>query len=105
MSVMSTWFSKNLGDAMMAFEELDQIESRFRSIYSEETCPVDVAVFARHNSEGSLHCHVEVFFSPAASELAKQMNAEACGKPSYNDLGLLAGAEACWAVLFPGRQR
>ena len=102
---MNSWYSKNLGDAMMAFEQLDQIESRFRSLYGQHVSPSDVAVFTRHNSEGSLHCRVEVFFSPAAGELARQMDAQTCSKPVFDDLGLLAGAEESWSVLFPERQR
>ena len=104
-SVMDRWFRKDLGDAMMAFEELDQIEARFHSIYGKQKCPNDVAVFSRHSSEGSLHCRVEVYFSPAACELAKQMAAEQCGKPVFDDLGLLVGAEESWSELFPERQR
>ena len=102
---MNRWFSKNLGDAMLAFEQLDQIEAQYRAIYGQQASPNDVAVFTRHNSEGSLHCRVEVFFSPAAFELAKQMDAEPCGKPSSNELGLLAGTEASWTALFPEQQR
>jgi hypothetical protein len=102
---MNRWFSKDLGDAMLAFEELDQIEAQYRAIYGQQASPNDVAVFTRHNSEGSLHCRVEVFFSPAASELAKQMNAQPCNKPSSNDLGLLAGTEASWTALFPEQRR
>jgi len=102
---MDTWFKKDLGDAMMAFEQLGQIEAQFHSIYGQQACANDVAGFSRHNSEGSLHCRVEVFFSPAASGLAIQMEAEPCGKPSFNDLGLLAGTEASWTKLFPEWQR
>ena len=104
-SEVGSWFRKNLGDAMMAFEQIEQIESQFRSIYGRRACADDVAVFTRHNSEGSLHCRVEVFVSPAAGELAKQIDAEPCRKPPTNDLGLLAGNPACWSVLFPEWQR
>ena len=55
----------------------------------------------RHNSEGHLHCQVEVYFSPAAAFLAKEIDADPCNKPSIDGLDLLIGPEDSWAVLFP----
>jgi hypothetical protein len=98
---MSSWFRKDLGDAMMAFEPLGQIEALFQSAYGVGTPPRDVAVFVRHNSEGHLHCRVEVFFSPASAVLAKEMDADPCDQPSIDGLGLLVGSENSWSVLFP----
>lgn len=98
---MSAWFYKNLGDAMLAFEALGHIEALFRSTYRTAELPKDVAVFVRHNSEGRLHCQVEVYFSPAAAFLANEMNADPCGKPSRGGLGLLVGSEDSWTALFP----
>jgi len=96
-----TWFYKNLGDAMMAFEPLANIENRFRSTYLIAPYPKDVAVFVRHNSEGRLHCEVEVYLSPASVVLAKELDAEPCARPSPNGLGLLIGSEDSWSALFP----
>jgi len=98
---MSAWFHKNLGDAMLAFESLGHIEALFQSAYRTAAHPTDVAVFVRHNSEGRLHCQVEVYFSPAAALLANEMDADPCEKPSRDGLGLLIGSEDSWSTLFP----
>jgi hypothetical protein len=98
---MSSWFCKHLGDAMMAFEPLGHIEALFQSAYRVAARPKNVAVFVRHNSEGHLHCQVDVFFSPASAILAEEMDADPCEKPSINGLGLLIGSEDSWSVLFP----
>lgn len=86
---------------MMAFEPLGHIEDLFRSAYRAAPHSKEVAVFIRHNSEGRLHCEVEVFFSPAAAFLAKALDAEPCARPAKNGLGLLIGAEDSWSALFP----
>ena len=101
---MSTWFRKDLGDAMMAFEPLGRIEDLFRSAYPAAARTEDVAVFVRHDSEGRLHCQVEVYFSPASVLLAKEMDAEPCDKPAPDGLDLLIGSEDSWPALFPERR-
>lgn len=99
---MNAWFYKNLGDAMMAFEPLAEIENRFQSTYQVAPCAKEVAVFMRHNAEGRLHCEVEVYFSPASVDLAKQLGAAPCTRPSRNGLSLLIGSQDAWPALFAG---
>ena len=98
---MSSWFYKNLGDALMAFEPLGDIEGQFHSTYRVDPCPKEVAVFIRHNSEGHLHCEVEVYFSPASVVLAMELDADPCTRPSTSGLSLLIGSEGSWSALFP----
>jgi hypothetical protein len=86
---------------MMAFEPLGHIEALFQSAYRDTACPKNVAVFVRHNSEGHLHCQVDVFLSPGAAFLAKEIDAAPCGKPSIDGLDLLIGSKDSWSVLFP----
>jgi len=97
----NTWFTSNLGDAMLAAEALERIRS---SLPLSRAVPGagDMAVFVRHESEGRLHCEVRVYFSPAAAALASAVGAVACARPSASDLGLLAGPETAWQTLFPG---
>jgi len=102
---MKKWFSKNLGDAMLAGEPLEQLERRFLSMYADADCPNDMAVFMRHESEGRLHCEVKVYFSPASVGVAREIDAELCEKPSPDDLSILAGSEDSWLILFPERGR
>ena len=98
---MSSWFTTNLGDAMLADESLERIRERFLTEYRKANYPKDMAVFVRHESEGRLHCDAKVFLSPALAALAKEFAATPCARPSSNDLGLLAGSEESWALLFP----
>lgn len=99
---MSAWFHKDLGDAMMAYEPLARIEALFESTYRAVARPKDAAVFVRHVSEGSLHCHVVVYFSPASASLAEEIGADPCDRPSTDGLSLLIGSEDSWSALFPG---
>lgn len=98
---MNDWFYRNLGDAMMAFEPLDHIETMFGSAYRTIALPKDVAVFVRHVSEGGLHCQVEVYFSPASGSLARKAGASPCERPSTDGLDLLIGSDESWSALFP----
>ena len=102
---MMTWFSKNLGDGVLAQQPLDELEESFLSAYAMADCPEDMAVFLRHESEGRLHCEVMVYLSPASEAVAREVDAEPCVKPSPAGLGLLAGSEECWLMLFPERGR
>ena len=98
---MKTWFSKNLGDGMMACVPLGRIEDALTLILEKADCIEDMAVFTRNSSEGSLHCEVYVYFSPALASMAKELGAAPCSRPASGGLSLLAGSEASWAVLFP----
>lgn len=101
---MNTWFSKQLGDGILAFEPKDRIEALFAPLFAAAARPVEMAVFTRHELEGRLQCEVVAYFSPAAQAIARRMDAQACEKPLRAELDLLAGEPGCWAVLFPERQ-
>jgi len=98
---MSVWFTKNLGDAMLAGESLEQIKTLFLSAYEQSGNADEMALFFRHESEGRLHCEVKIYFPPASAFVAQAVDAIPCNKPSPDGLGLLAGSEASWSVLFP----
>jgi hypothetical protein len=100
---MSTWFYKQLGDAIMAAEPSDQIRESFLSLFAAAGNPADMAIFTRNDSEDRLHCEVFVYFSPAASDIAKKFDAQPCEIPLRNGLDLLAGNNNCWSALFPER--
>jgi hypothetical protein len=88
---MRSWFRKNLGDAALAQESLQQIKQQFLQTYADQTLEGDKALFYHHQSEGRLHCEVIVYFSPATAALAHAVAATACNKPDIPDLGLLVG--------------
>lgn len=100
---MDTWYSKELGDAIMAGMPSDEIEEVFQQLFIDAGKPLNMAVFTRQESEGRLHCEVTAYFSPAAKEVAKSFGAKPCEKPAGSGLGLLAGDKLSWSVLFPER--
>ena len=99
---MSEWFTSNLGDAMLAGEALEHIKTLFMSAYAKSNGSNEMAIFVRHESEGRLHCEVLVYFSPATAHVAEAVGALACNKPTPLGLGLLAGSEDAWSILFSG---
>ena len=98
---MLTWFSKTLGDGMMAYGSIQRILEAFKPLYEAAGEPLDMAVFTRHDSEGRLHCEVTAYFSPAAAEVARIFDAEPCERPLHRGLDLLAGSPRCWSMIFP----
>ena len=102
---MNTWYTKNLGDAMLAREETDQIKELFLIEYGIDNQSNELAVFIRHESEGHLHCEVKVYFPPALAVMARMLDADTCRQPSLDGLSLLVGSEASWLSLFPDRNR
>lgn len=102
---MKNWFSKNLGDPMLAGELLGTLEKCFLSSDANADSANEMAVFIRHEAEGRLHCEVKVYFSPASVVVARELDAKPCEKPSLDGLSLLAGSEDAWLILFPERSR
>jgi hypothetical protein len=94
---MGDWYSKNLGDAMLAGQTLAEIRTAFLSGNKVTKKGDQVAVFIRHRSE-SLHCEAWVYFSPAASEIAKAFNATRCSMPFTEGLDLLTGENDAWSL-------
>ena len=97
---MEQWRSCNLGDAMLAGEQLEQIRIAADRVLAQAGNPPELAVFMRHESEGRLHCALRVYFSPAAAAVAQAFAAGPCRQPAVHGLGLVAGTEAAWARLF-----
>jgi hypothetical protein len=98
---MNNWYSLSLGDGIMAATPSTEIEELFLQSFNATGKPPAMAVFTRPESEGRLHCEVIAYFSPAAVEVAKAFDAQPCEKPARAGLGLLAGDEHAWSVLFP----
>ncbi len=98
---MSVWFRKNLGDAMLAFLVLDDVENICLSAHKKANCPNEMAVFLRHESEERLQCEIIVYFSPAMAHIAGELEATPCEQPTKYGLSLLVGAPIAWSLLFP----
>ncbi len=101
---MNYWYSLNLGDGIMAGVPSAEIETFFQRAFISAGKPPEMAVFTRSESEGRLHCEVIAYFSPAAAEVALAFQAHACAQPARAGLGLLAGDEHSWSLLFPEGQ-
>lgn len=95
------WFRKNLGDAMLAYVELDRVETICLTAYEQAHCPDEMAVFLRHESAGRLQCEVIVYLSPAMAHIAGELEATPCVQPMKYSLSLLVGAPIAWSLLFP----
>jgi hypothetical protein len=98
---MKGWFLKNLGDATLAYQSLERIEKMLLSEYASAGSPHDMAAFMRHESEGCLHCQLTVYLSPNLVDVAVEIDAEPCGKPSPVGLSLLLGSQDSFKTLFP----
>ena len=98
---MSTWFTSNLGDAMLAGDALARLEALFRSTYGGSGDDRKAAIFIRHESEGRLHCEVKAYFTPEAATAANAAAADPCARPSHHGLSLLAGSASAWQAYFP----
>lgn len=94
-----SWYCKSLGDGMWAEIPSDEIQQLFQPLFESAGRPAEMAVF-RRQEEGRLHCEWFAYFSPAAGEIAQAVAAVPCNKPVRAGLSLLAGNEACWALLF-----
>lgn len=90
---MHSWRMKNLGDAMLAAEDIEDIQALFQRAYDQAGSPEDMAIYVRHEAEGRLHCEVKLYFTPATSELAEAVGARCCPSPYSEGLGLLAGSD------------
>jgi hypothetical protein len=102
-AAMSPWFSKSLGDPLLAGEPLSRLEALFRAARAEAGDPREMALFVRQESEGRLHCEVRAYFSPPSAAVARAVDADACERPSPAGLRLLVGPPESWPALFPDR--
>jgi len=100
---MQTWFWKKLGDGMMAYQPIKQIEEAFQVLFEAAGEPIEMAVFTRRDLT-NLHCEVNFYFSPVAGEIARIFDAQPCERPPRQGLDLLAGDQRCWSILFPDKQ-
>lgn len=98
-----SWCVLNLGDPLLADEQLAQVLEAARIACLEGEAGEDLAVFQRHESEGRLHCELKLYFSPGLHALAQSLGARACRVPNTYDLARVAGSEqAAKRLLTPG---
>lgn len=90
---MTSWYRKNLGDAMLASEALSVIETHLANVYDVNSKPESWLAIYRHESQG-LHCSVIVYLTESFQQLAKLECAISCQAPPLSDSAFLAGDEA-----------
>ena len=92
------WHSLNLGNGADAYGPTQQIIAAFFLVFHSKGDPKDMAIFSRRDARSN---DVLIYFSPAASDLAKaHSNAISCERPERDRLELLAGRQDCWDILF-----
>lgn len=82
------WFVLNVGDAVLAGDELDRVQTLFERAGALAR---ESAVLMRHESEGRLHCELKLYFPPELAPLAHEVGASRCAAPAPTGLGVLAG--------------
>jgi len=87
---MTTWFRKELGDAVMAAPALETLKEQHAAMYGNAATDAP-QVYVRYDASGGLHCEVTVYFSPDAESLAKLFHAEPCAAPSMIGTSLITG--------------
>lgn len=79
----SGWWRLNLGDASLAGPALDALCAQLRPLSRGAGA---APAYARHESEGRLHCELVVYLAPAAAALATTLGAAPCAAPAPGDL-------------------
>ena len=91
---MKTWYSKEIGDGVQAFDPSGKVQDAFLSLALRGPLPYDLAVFSEHDLHRNV---VTAYFSPAAKVLADLFETTPCEPPQRSrHFGLLVGdARAC----------
>lgn len=87
---MTSWFSVNLGDALLSQSMLDDLQYRLSTLYERASRPENMTALYRHESKG-VHCHLIVYLTEEFQDIATLDNAVRCNAPSPSDISCLAG--------------
>lgn len=85
---MEQWFVANLGDAMLAGDELERV----CALFARQCDPCGTAVLMRHENHGCLHCELVLYFPPELAEFAASVGAQPCGRPGPSEMGVAIGS-------------
>ena len=86
---MQHWFSIDLGNALLAGPDFDDLQVQLTTIYEQAGKPADMAAYYRHETTASLFCSVRVYLSPSHAAYAPQLHATPCPPPQQTGLSLL----------------
>ncbi len=89
---MASWFRLDLGDPMLVEAELERLCEQAQVRWESDGSPSGWAVYSRLES-GGLHCRLQLYFTPAAGEFARNLGARSCAPPHSTDLQRCAGVD------------
>ncbi|UZE95027.1 hypothetical protein [Alkalimarinus alittae] len=87
---MNSWFTVDLGDALLSHSRLDELQSTLSEMYEQAGRPANMVAFYRHQSTG-LHCHLILFLTSEFQRIAMLDHAVQCYAPNASGLSYLAG--------------
>ncbi|MBD1577127.1 MULTISPECIES: hypothetical protein [Vibrio] len=85
---MSSWYQKNLGEALMAIPEFEALKTQVAKLKAEHSGAV-VDLYYRHQSNGQLHCDLMVYLYSDNKRIMNEIQAKVCAKPSQSGLSRL----------------
>jgi len=86
-----SWYRLDLGAQDLADADAEQVALAVDAAWKAAGRPKGFVAYERPESNGRLHCHRVIYFSPAATHVARQLGACACAEPEPWDLSPLAG--------------
>lgn len=89
-----SWYRLDLGAADLADSDAGAVAAAIDAAWQAAGRPRGFGAYDRHESDGRLHCHRVVYFTPGAAELARRLGARACPDPGPWDLSPFAGSQA-----------
>ncbi len=101
---MNNWYRLDLGNGADAFAPTRKIQDAFMALLIAHGDPRPAwGLFSRYDLEAD---NVELYFTPAAADLAAQFGATPCEKPTLNRyrMGLLCGEGNGLAYHFPDQR-
>lgn len=89
---MNSWYAIDLGDALLAGPDFDDLQVELTIIYEQAGKPADMFAYYRHETTASLFCSVCVYLSAGYAAHAPQLYATPCPPPQQTGLSLLVGS-------------
>ncbi|MEZ5529466.1 MAG: hypothetical protein R3E57_05985 [Porticoccaceae bacterium] len=86
---MQNWFVIDLGDALLAGPDFDDLEIQLTEIYEQTGKPAGMAAYYRHETTAGLYCSVVVYLNPSFAPYAGQLGAISCQPPEQHSLSPL----------------
>lgn len=88
---MQSWYAIDLGDALLAGPDFDDLEVQLTEIYERAGKPAGLAAYYRHETTAGLYCSVLIYLSPDFAPYAIELDATPCPEPEQAGLSLLVG--------------